>query len=169
MINRRQILIYGASALLLPRMAKAAYARSVSILSEPFQTFGVLHRDLFPGHGEIPSPAHLNALGYLAGVLNDPYLAAAEKRFLEKGAKWLNESADGSYGRPYYRLDARRRQALLLTISRETWGDNWLWTVMSYLFESMLCDPVYGANTDRSGWKWLKYEPGYPRPKKALI
>ncbi len=169
MTNRRQILIYGACVLLLPRAAKAAYARSVRILSEPFQTFGVLHRDLFPGRGDIPSPAHLNALGYLAGVLNDPYLAADEKRFLEKGAEWLNESAEDSYGRPYYRLDAGRRQALLEKVSHETWGGNWLWTVMSYLFESMLCDPVYGANTDRSGWKWLKHEPGYPRPKKALI
>ena len=169
MINRRQILIYGACTLLLPAAAKAAYARSVSILSEPFQTIGVLHRDLFPGSTDIPSPAHLHALQYLGGVMNDPYVDKNDKMFIMNGAKWLNESAVETHAKPYYRLGEKQRQALLKEISRETWGDNWLWTVMAYLFESMLCDPVYGANIDRSGWRWLNYEPGFPRPKKALI
>ena len=169
MINRRQILIYSACTLLLPAAATAAYTRSVSILSEPFQTIGVLHRDLFPGSADIPSPAHLHALEYLGGVMNDPYIDKNDKVFIMNGAKWLNESSAETYAKPYYRLSVKQRQALLKEISRETWGDNWLWTVMSYLFESMLCDPVYGANIDQSGWRWLNYEPGFPRPKKVLI
>jgi gluconate 2-dehydrogenase gamma chain len=117
----------------------------------------------------VPSPRLLKALGYLGGVMKDPYIDADEKVFLKNGARWLNEQAKEDFGQAYYLLEPAQRQKVLRTVSDLTWGDNWLWNLFSYLFEALLCDPVYGANTHEAGWHWLNYEPGYPRPKAPFI
>jgi hypothetical protein len=169
MITRRDVLFSAAALLVLPLPAGAAYAKAVAVLEEPYQTIGVVHRDLFTGSAAVPSPRMLKALDYLGGVMKDPYVGEDEKTFLKNGARWLNEQAKEDFGKAYYLLEAAQRQKVLRFVSDLTWGDNWLWTLFSYLFESLLCDPVYGANTHEAGWHWLDYEPGYPRPKAPFI
>jgi len=169
MITRRDVLWAGAAILLLPSKGEATYTVPVAVLEAPFQTIAVVHRDLFPGSSRVPSPHFLNALDYLGGVMRDPYVDDDEKAFLKNGAGWLNEQARSDFGKAYYHLDDAARQRLLRTVSETTWGGNWLWSVFSYLFEALLCDPVYGANTDEAGWHWLAFIPGYPRPSKPFI
>jgi len=169
MITRRDLLLGGAALLLLPTGSAAEYARPVTILDEPYQTIAAVQRDLFPGGGGVPSPRMLNAVDYLDGVLRDPYVDDDTKTFLTRGARWLNERARKDFGKAYYLLAPEQRQKVLQAIAAETWGDNWLWNVLSFLFEALLCDPVYGANTHEAGWHWLGHEPGYPRPKVPLI
>ncbi|UFS61326.1 gluconate 2-dehydrogenase subunit 3 family protein [Sulfurimonas sp. HSL-3221] len=169
MINRRTLLFGGAALLLLPAESGAEYARPVTMHAEPYQTIATVHRDLFPGGGGAPSPRLLKAIDYLGGVMRDPYVDDDDKRFLTNGARWLNEQARKDYGYAYYRLPPEQRQQVLQKASGLVWGDNWLWSVLSYLFEALLSDPVYGANTHEAGWRWLRYEPGYPRPKTPLI
>ena len=159
----------GAALLLLPSEGKASYAVTVTVLDEPFQTIAAVHRDLFPGSVHVPSPHFLKALDYLGGVLKDPYIDDEEKLFLKNGTIWLNDAARERFGKAYYLLDEERRQRVLRSVSEKTWGENWLWTLFSYLFEALLCDPVYGANTHEAGWHWLGHVPGYPRPGKAFI
>ena len=43
-------------------------------------------------------------------------------------------------------------------------GENWLSTLLLYIFEALLTDPVYGGNPNGIGWKWLGHNPGLPRP-----
>ena len=169
MITRRDVLYAGAALFLLPSAGIAAYTVPVKILEEPFQTIAAVQRDLFPGDGAVPSPRLLHSIEYLGGVLKDPYVEDDEKAFLKNGAKWLNEQARGDFSKPYYQLDDALRQRVLRTVSQQAWGENWLWTLFSYLFESLLCDPVYGANTEEAGWTWLGFVPGYPRPKVPII
>lgn len=168
MISRRTLLVFGTALLLLPERGRASYTKPITIAQEPFQTIAVVHRDLFPGGRTVPSPHFLKALDYLGGVFDDPYVDVDEKRFLINGAVWLNEQARETYDKPYYLLDDAQRQHLLKEVSEMRWGDNWLWNLFSYLFEALLCDPVYGANTYEAGWHWLGHEPGYPRPKRPL-
>jgi len=169
MITRRSLLLGGAALLLLPVESSADYARPVTILKEPFQTIAAVQRDLFPGGGTAPSPQLIKAIDYLAGVLNDPYVDDDTKRFLSDGARWLNERTGEDFGSAYYRLTPAQREEILQWLSGTPWGESWLWSLVSYLFEALLCDPVYGANTHEAGWRWLGHEPGYPRPKAALI
>ena len=169
MITRRDVLCSAAALLVLPPTLSASYAEAIEVLKEPYQTIAVVHRDLFPGSTTVPSPRLLKALDYLAGVMKDPYVDEDEKAFLKNGARWLNEQAKEEFGSAYYLLDASQRQRVLHTVAGLTWGDNWLWNLFSYLFEALLCDPVYGANTHEAGWHWLDYEPGYPRPKAPFI
>jgi len=169
MISRRDVLCAGAALLLLPSNGWAAYAMPVSVYDEPYQTIAVVYRDLFPGKGQVPSPHFLKAIDYLGGVMADPYVDEASKRFIKNGAGWLNDKAKEGFGKPYYHLEAEKRQELLHSVADTTWGANWLWTLFSYLFEALLCDPVYGANTHEAGWHWLDFIPGYPRPERAII
>lgn len=165
MITRRNFLLAGTALLLLPPDGNAGYTVPITILHAPFQTIGVLQRDLFPGGGDIPSPQLLHALGYLGGVLRDPMVDDDEKRFIENGARWLDEEAKKAFDNPYYRLSPKRRQRVLENVIDRSWADSWIWTIFSYLFEALLGDPVYGINTHESGWHWLQHVPGYPRPK----
>lgn len=169
MMTRRNFLISGTALLLLPPDSNAGYTVPITILHAPFQTIGVLQRDLFPGGAAAPSAELLHALDYLGGVLRDPMIDDDEKRFIENGARWLNESAEKEFDRPYYRLNPEQRQQVLERIADRSWGDNWIWTIFSYFFEALLGDPVYGINTHQSGWHWLHHEPGYPRPKAPFI
>lgn len=165
MLTRRDALIAGTVLWLLPSASAAApYARRIDILSEPFQTLAVVYRDIFPGRPRVPGAHLLKTLDYLGAVLHDPYIDDASKAFLADGARWLNEEALEKQSQSYYRLTASQRQHLLHDISETRWGENWLWTLFAYFFESLLGDPTYGINTHRAGWHWLNHTPGYPRP-----
>lgn len=158
-------MIYAGASLLMPPVLSAGYSIPVKMLAEPFQTIAAVQRDIFPGSSTVPSPKFLGAAAYLGGVFEDPYVSDDTKQFIRNGAGWLNERADEMFGKAYYLLPETKRQAVLQDIAQRTWGDNWLWTLFSFLFEALLGDPVYGVNTDRAGWSWLGHEPGYPRPK----
>ncbi len=154
----------------LPLLHSAAYgyAEPITLYSEPVQTFAALHTVLFPSTSIAPGARAINATGYLMGVLEDDYIAKGQRNYLLKGAVWLNEASRSRYGNSFYALHAQQKETVIKEISQKSWGDNWLWQVMSYLFEAMLCDPVYGANENKAGWDWLGHEPGYPRPGKAI-
>ena len=56
------------------------------------------------------------------------------------------------------------KEGLLRRITASAAGENWVSTLLSYLLEALLSAPAYGGNTDRLGWRWLQYTPGFPLP-----
>jgi gluconate 2-dehydrogenase gamma chain len=46
----------------------------------------------------------------------------------------------------------------------ETNGKQWISTILRYILEALLTDPIYGGNPNAIGWKWLDHQPGFPRP-----
>ena len=173
MINRRIFLIGSASLFVSAVLAKTTvstpYARNFKPLDDPYQTIALVQEDLFHPSPGVPTLLQLNSIGFLKGSMLDDRIDQDEKNFIVNGVEWLHEESMEMYGKKYYQLLPAQRQAVLRSVSEYTWGDGWLYTLMSYIFESMLCDPVYGANIDGAGWKWLEHEPGYPRPEKIHI
>jgi hypothetical protein len=172
MSSRRQFLrlsLLGCSALLLPTSLNAVYARPLRILSPRFQTIAAVYDDLFPASADTPGAIQLNTLGYLQAVLNDQRVAKEKQAFIINGSRWVDETSKERFSRSYLQLNASQRQAVLEDITQYQWGDVWVYYLMEYLFESMFCDPVYGANPDKKGWAWLELEPGLPRPEGPLI
>ena len=145
------------------------YAKSITNATEPYQTITWVLNDIFPPSKNNPGIKQLNTIGYFHAVLNDKRIDDSEKKFIKNGTRWLNEESQEQFKSQYYSLNAKQREKLLRNISQKRWGDNWLWTLMNYMFESMFCDPVYGANLNQSGWKWLEYVPGHPRPKRVVV
>lgn len=160
--------LLAAAACSLPAAA-THYAAAFKPLAEPYQTMALVLEDLFPAAPGIPTLADLNTLGYIRGVMDDTWVAQNDKRFLRNGVTWLHEESTSMFGKKYTGLDAQQRQRVLQAVSAVRWGDNWLYAMFNYLFESMFCDPLYGANTDASGWRWLSHVPGYPRPKEVTL
>lgn len=131
----------------------------------PLDTLEVVQVDLFPQN----MIENANAFAYLTLILNHSLVTQEDKQFLRNGTRWLNEEAVDIYKKVYTKLNKNQRQNVLKTIAKEPWGESWIKTVLTYIMEATLGDPIYGINKKESGWKWLKHTSGLPRPKKALL
>jgi len=61
-------------------------------------------------------------------------------------------------------MNPAQQDELLREIARSDAGENWLSTLLTYIFEALLTAPAYGGNPGGVGWKWLEYVPGFPLP-----
>jgi len=132
----------------------------------PLQTLSLLQDDLFPQAKSL----HVKSSHYLSlYVLRHPRITYETKQFIRNGTKWLNESSVEIYDEMYVKLPTLKRQAVLKSIAQEEWGENFIYTILSYIMEATLSDPIYGASTKEQGWQWLEFNGGYLRPKKVYM
>ena len=131
----------------------------------PLQTLALVQEDLFPK--EMITQA--NAYAYVSLIFKHSRVSAQDKQFLRNGTKWLNEEAVSKYKKVYTKLSPKERQNILELISSTSWGEAWIKTVLSYILEAVLGDPIYGINKATFGWKWLKHTSGLPRPKEMYV
>ena len=129
------------------------------------ETISLVQEDLFGSIKELG----INSSSYLSLILHHSRVADDEKEFLRNGVQWLNEGAILHYKHPYINLSSSQRQNILQIISKQRWGDNWIYTMLTYIVEATLSDPIYGANRDGAGWKWLEHIPGLPQPKEPYL
>ena len=135
----------------------------------PLQTIAVVQNDLFPATGFVPSGQYINANGYLRKILNHSRVSDVDKEFIKDGAKWLNEESVAKFKKPYEQLSKDQREKVLKIVVDTDWGESWISTIMNYLLEALLGDPIYGGNKGKIGWKWLNHKGGIPRPTKACL
>jgi gluconate 2-dehydrogenase gamma chain len=119
---------------------------------------------LLPSEPDSPGAREIRALDYLRFVVADPRVDEEERAFITKGAGWLNGIAREKTGRPFLELDDDAREQVMRQVALSPAGENWLSTLLLYIMEALLTDPVYGGNPDGIGWRWLQHTPGYPRP-----
>ena len=129
-------------------------------------TIRVVQNDLFPKAKEL----NIDTVRYLSTIiLHHSRITQEDKTFLKNGVKWLNETAVEMYKEAYTKLSSTKRQDVLNAISKKEWGESWMYNMMTYIFEAMLGDPIYGGNTNEAGWKWLAFNGGHPRPTKPYL
>ena len=131
----------------------------------PMQTLSIVQEDLFPKEMITSS----NSFAYISLIFRHSRVSAEDKQFVRNGTKWLNEEAVKQYEKVYTKLSSKERQNVLQKIAEESWGESWIKTVLSYILEATLGDPIYGINKNESGWKWLGHESGLPRPKEMYL
>ena len=165
LLDRRAFLLRmagGSLAALFPLPAPAAGQTPAA--RDPWVVIGAVQEHLFPSEPEAPGARHINALEYLKFVVGDDNLDAEHRAFLLRGAEWVDRNAHELEQADFISLDqAARERVLRHTASFEN-GENWLSTILLYLFEALLTDPIYGGNPDGVGWQWLGHNPGLPRP-----
>lgn len=123
---------------------------------------------LFPADGNGPGASDLNAVGYLQWVLLDKGMDPNEKQYLINGMGWVEETAVEETGDSFLNLDASQKSHVLTAIAREDWGESWFSINLTFIFEALLSDPIYGSNLEGIGWKWLEHNPGQPRPSEEM-
>ena len=132
----------------------------------PMQTLALLQNDLFP----LITPLDIKSVAYLSAyVLKHPRISDETKEFIHNGTKWLNESSSEIYDKMYIHLSKSQRQKVLQSIAKEEWGKNFIYTILSFIMEATLSDPIYGASVKEQGWKWLEFSGGFPRPTKVYM
>jgi len=114
-----------------------------------------------------PSAKDINALAYLHQVMTVQPTSEDEKEFILKGVGWLNGFAQSQQGKPFVQLSINEKETMLRGISNSRAGENWLTTLLAYIFEAMLAPPAYGGNPNGIGWQWLEHQAGFPLPKKG--
>jgi len=169
LISRRRLLMAaagGSLATMFPLSAVAAEnnRQKPAKKLEPWPVIDVVQQHLFPAEVKAPGAREINALAYLQFVVTDTTLDAEDRGFITQGAAWMEGMAQQMHKASFTKLDEKDREAVLRRIAASDSGENWLSTLMLYIVEALLTDPVYGGNTDQLGWKWLEHIPGFPRP-----
>lgn len=129
------------------------------------ETLTLVQEDLFPYAKEM----NINTSAYLTLILHHSRVADEDKAFIRNGVQWLNEESLKIYNTTYTKLEPSKRQKILQIINIQAWGRSWCATILSYIFEAVTSDPVYGVSKKEAGWKWLDFKAGLPRPKEPML
>lgn len=144
--------------------------KDTSILTEKqLSIVSFVQEVLFPADDNGPGASDINAKEYLLWVLADPEKDPEEVKYIINGIGWVDETAEETLSKPYLELTQPEKEKLIETISHESWGESWLSVILTFIFEALLSDPQYGGNPNGTGWKWLDYIAGQPRPTHALL
>ena len=119
---------------------------------------------LFPHEKEAPGAIDINAAGYFQWVIADSMLDPREIKFKKNGLTWLEEESQELFDKSFIDLKEKDQESVMQSITKHSWGRSWISTMLLHIFEALLSDPIYGANTEEKGWKLLDYHPGIPRP-----
>lgn len=165
LITRRRLLLTatgGTLAAIFPLLTLSAENNRKK--TEPWVIIDVVQQHLFPAESHAPGAREINALAYLRFVVTDTTLDLSDRKFITQGAEWLEDMAYQLHKKSFIDLGNKDREKVLRRIADSESGENWLSTLLLYIAEALLTDPVYGGNTDQRGWTWLQHVPGYPRP-----
>ncbi len=160
LLSRRTFLLASAGGL----AALFAPAVTLAQTANPWPILAAVQEHLFPAEPGSPGARDIRALAYLQGVLGDPHGDREEQRFILKGVDWLEDLSRQRHKASFLDLDPIRREQVLREVANSRPGENWLSTLLLYVCEALLTDPVYGGNPDGIGWAWLRHQPGFPRP-----
>jgi gluconate 2-dehydrogenase gamma chain len=144
------------------------HAKNFLFTGQQLKILRLVQEFLFPTDNNGPGASEIKAEAYLQWVLLDPAMDAEEKRYILHGIGWVEETAQEEKGTDFLKLAADKQREILTYISTQDWGESWFSVLLNFIFEALLSDPVYGANPDGIGWKWLQHNPGNPRPDEDL-
>lgn len=169
LISRRRFLLglAGGSLLALFPFPKNSHGESPADTADPWEILAAVQNRLFPSEPHAPGAREIQALNYLRFIVDDEKTDGEERDFILKGTQWLEAMSIDMHRQPFSVLSDEQQEELLKRITRSDAGENWLSTLLLYIFEALLSDPVYGGNPNGIGWKWLQHQPGFPRPTQA--
>ena len=127
---------------------------------------GEVQRHMLPTEPTAPGATEINALPYLRRAMAAPDHDPTERQFILDGAGWLDAIARQHYTQSFQAIGTDTRERVMRRVAASQAGDNWLSTLLLYLLEALLTDPVYGGNPGGIGWQWLHHKPGLPRPDR---
>lgn len=119
---------------------------------------------LLPTEPDAPGAVEVNALPYLRLMLGEPGRDLADRIFIRDGVKNLERLTNEKFGNTFSKLSIPQRETVLRNFETEQGGSGWISSMLDYVLEALLTDPVYGGNPDGIGWRWLDHTPGFPRP-----
>lgn len=160
-------LAYPATALAELRKTKQGTEAAGWQGDKAWQVIARVQDVLFPAGNNVPGASDFGADIYLHRAIENPDADGEDKDFIMRGIGWLEDLTQQRYEKTFLQLTPVQRQEIIAQIVKSTAGRNWVSTLLSYILEALLADPVYGGNKNGTGWKWLAHQPGYPAPPAA--
>lgn len=130
-----------------------------------FLTLSKAQKDLFPYILELK----IDSFSYLKLILSHSKVSQTTKDSIIDGAINLNKESIKLYGKNYLNLDLLQRENVITMISKTSLGEDWIHTMLVFIVESILGDPIYNINNNEVGWTWLNHHTGLPQPSKAFL
>jgi len=174
-LDRRRFLMRGGAAIAaatalagLPFALRKELTKETSFVffsSQQQQTLTALQEHLFPKGPDSPGATDIGATAYLEWAITVPASDPDTRNTIVNGISRLHDATIERFDTVFTELEFMQKEQLLRYLADETrWGRVWLSMVLTYIFEALLSDPVYGGNPDQVGWQWLEHQPGFPRP-----
>lgn len=129
-----------------------------------WKTIIAVQNHLFPSESTAPGAKEVNSQAYLYAVLSDASRDDEDRQLVKDGLIELQDICWKQHKKLFLELDQTQREATLRKFEKTPNGTPWIMTVLGYIFEALLVDPVYGGNTNEIGWQWLEHQAGLPRP-----
>ncbi len=168
MTNRRSFCKAVLSLSLLFPLQVNLIANDAKTLSkdEVFSIFDIVQKLIFPAIKTLD----IDALSYLKLILSHSKISKKDKDFLINGCLWLDNVSQKIYEISFINLDENRQNKIInLVIKDESWAESWIYDMLVFCSEAVFGDPIYGANIDEKGWKWISHETGLPQPKTPFL
>ena len=170
-LNRRHFLL-GVVAISATAIIPTAISCSASPIHDihnqltdaDFAILMAVQDHLFPTSEDSPGAKEVNAATYFSWTLMDTEKDPEIVQQLRDGIKWIDEEAQELFSKSFIDLNFNEKETALRSLEKESYGENWISMVLTNIFEALLSDPIYGSNTNETGWKWLEHAPGIPRP-----
>ncbi len=175
-LNRRHFLL-GMVAISVTAVVPSVISCSASPIHDvhnqltdfDFATLTAVQNHLFPTTDDAPGATELHAATYYSWTLMDTEKDPKVIQKMRDGLKWIEEEAQKLYQNSFVSLSHNQKETALRSLEKEGYGESWISLTLTNIFEALLSDPIYGANTNQSGWKWLDHTPGIPRPTAENI
>ena len=132
------------------------------------RTIRAVQSILFPNDGNGPSAEDLNAFEYLLWFLQDELLDDYNRKSYAKGATKVNQKALDLFNQNFTDLPLDKQEEIVALMVADKKTKMWFSRLVTYIFEALLADPIYGANPNNVGWQWLSHNPGQPRPSTEI-
>lgn len=171
LLNRREFMqLLATVAAAYPLSSLATSRQQASELNhtskEPWLTISAVQDHLFPVEKNSPGASDINALLYLQNMMETPDFDNERRQLIHNGVGWLNDLARQQHSKTFIQLDSTTKENILRRVESSNAGSRWLSTLLTYLIEALLSDPVYQGNPNGVGWNWLQHQPGFPLPTK---
>ncbi len=147
-----------------PRFIQSKQTVELDITVQQWETIAAAQAHLFPAESDSPGASDVNAQDYLYAILADANREDADRKLVKQGTIKLDEISQQQFKKSFVALNQFDRETSLRTFEQDG-GRAWIMTVLGYIFEALLADPIYGGNPQTIGWQWLQHNPGFPRPQ----
>jgi len=172
-MNRRSFLIKTGSTITASTFPWQTYAipefpqlptSGAGLSQQQWQILIAVQEHLFPAELAAPGAKDINAANYLLTVLTTPNPKLTEQKFFRDGIIQLEKIVQDMQFGLFITLSNTQREIVLHRLETTRNGKQWLRTLLEYILEALLSDPIYGGNPNEIGWRWLQHQAGFPRP-----
>ncbi len=137
---------------------------SIGLTRSQWKLVVAAQNHLFPKSRNAPGAIDVNAKAFLYAVLSDANRNEEDRILIKNGAQMLQRLCINHFKKGFDQISTGEKEMALRTFETMPDGTSWILTILGYIFEALLTDPVYGGNPNGIGWQWLEHQPGFPRP-----